>query len=221
MTDLFKYPSIRHFVALTDVRDDKVLTDKERYNFLDKSLVLEEKLDGANLGFSVEDGVVRVQNRGKWIDLSRPEPQFKKLNNWIEQANLKKKLYEKFILFGEWMYAKHSILYTELNDWFYAYDIYNRESGKWASREVLSLICGSLSIYTAPHFMSGIFETDQLIDYTKIRSSLYDGPLEGIVIRVENENECLDKAKIVREDFTQAIEEHWSSKTLIPNRRVS
>lgn len=220
MTDLFKYPSIRHLVALTDVRQDKVFTSKELEAFLDNDLILEEKLDGANLGFSTNHRIVVAQNRGKIIDLRTPEPQFKKLKDWINQSQLRD-LSENYILFGEWMYAKHSILYTELCDWFYAYDLYDRESGKWASREVLTNLCGSLGIYTAPHFLSGRFELDQLIDQTRTRSFLYDGPKEGIVIRVEDDFNCKQVAKIVRADFTQSIEEHWSSRTLIPNRRVS
>ena len=36
-------------------------------------------------------------------------------------------LSEKFILFGEWCYAQHSIFYDRLPDWFLGFDIYDKD----------------------------------------------------------------------------------------------
>jgi hypothetical protein len=46
---------------------------------------VEEKVDGANLGLSVdEDGELRAQNRGTYLNLDAPHGQFKPLRRWID-----------------------------------------------------------------------------------------------------------------------------------------
>ena len=66
----FKFPSTPHLAALPDVdiREDKVLSESERFDFLRHSLVVEEKVDGANLGISFDsEGNIRAQNRGAYL----------------------------------------------------------------------------------------------------------------------------------------------------------
>jgi len=67
---LHKYPSTQHLAWLgrENVRDDKVLTPAEVRSFLSESAVVEEKVDGANLGLSFgKAGELRFQNRGNWL----------------------------------------------------------------------------------------------------------------------------------------------------------
>ncbi len=49
--DFFKFPSTPHLATLpgVDIRGDKVLSESERDAFLKHGLVVEEKVDGANL----------------------------------------------------------------------------------------------------------------------------------------------------------------------------
>lgn len=64
---MHKFPRTPHLANLgsSSVRDDKVFTDRERANFLEHEVTLEEKIDGANLGISFdEEGNVVLQNRG-------------------------------------------------------------------------------------------------------------------------------------------------------------
>lgn len=60
-----------------------MLSPAEAEDLLSGPVVLEEKLDGANLGFSVSpDGVLRAQNRGQYL----PQPfhgQFARLGPWL------------------------------------------------------------------------------------------------------------------------------------------
>ena len=63
MTDFFRFPHTPHiaWLATGAPRDDKVLSPDEAHELLAGEVVLEEKLDGANLGFSVSpDGVLRA-----------------------------------------------------------------------------------------------------------------------------------------------------------------
>jgi len=83
----FRYPHTPHLAWLAPglPREDKVLSDIERAEFLSHSLIVEEKVDGANVGFSVaENGELRIQNRGSFLDRATAAPQFKPLFRWAD-----------------------------------------------------------------------------------------------------------------------------------------
>ena len=44
------------------------------------------------------------------------------------------------------------------------------------------------------------------------------GPMEGVVVRREDADHGLARAKLVRADFTQAIEGHWRNRAIEWNR---
>jgi hypothetical protein len=47
------------------------------------------------------------------------------------------------------------------------------------------------------------------------------GPLEGVVIRRESPEWCEARAKLIRVDFTQAIDTHWRRRRIEWNRVAS
>lgn len=62
-------------------------------------------------------------------------------------------------------------------------------------------------------------DLDQLRERVHATHSQFrQGNLEGIVIRRENADWLEQRAKLVRADFTQTIEEHWRSRALEWNR---
>ena len=71
--DIYKFPRTHHLAILGDntdsiIRDDKVMSESERYDFLSHELVLEEKVDGANLGISFDrEANILCQNRGEYL----------------------------------------------------------------------------------------------------------------------------------------------------------
>ncbi|EQD75717.1 DNA ligase III-like protein, partial [mine drainage metagenome] len=87
MTDFFRFPHTPHVAWLGEgaPRDDKVLAPDEARALLMDAMVVEEKLDGANLGLSLApDGSLRAQNHGQY--LSTPHMgQFARLPAWLAQ----------------------------------------------------------------------------------------------------------------------------------------
>ena len=85
MNAFFRFPHTPHLAWLGrgEPRDDKVLSEAEAAELLSAEVVLEEKVDGANLGFSLSaDGELRVQNRGQY--LAEPHSgQFARLPQWL------------------------------------------------------------------------------------------------------------------------------------------
>jgi len=54
----------------------------------------------------------------------------------------------------------------------------------------------------------------------QMKSKFSDGPLEGVVIRREDEEWLQARAKLVRPDFAQAIDAHWRSRRIELNHRT-
>jgi hypothetical protein len=66
----FRFPHTPHLAWLGNgpVRDDKVFTAQEAEDFLAHAVAVEEKVDGANIGFSLDaDGELQIQQRGDYL----------------------------------------------------------------------------------------------------------------------------------------------------------
>jgi ATP-dependent RNA circularization protein (DNA/RNA ligase family) len=224
MSDFFRFPHTPHLLWLGEgtPRDDKVLSAAEAKSLLANEVVVEEKLDGANLGFSLDpDGRLRAQNRGQYL----AEPyagQFARLTSWLAQHDepLRDVLTPERILFGEWCAARHSLDYDTLPDWFLLFDVYDRNTGRfWSTirRNTLAKIAG---LTTVPALYQGHTTLSALQQKVMNTPSYYriGQALEGLVMRRESTEWCEARAKLVRPDFTQSIEAHWRRRAIEWNR---
>ena len=223
MTDFFRFPHTPHIAWLASgaPRDDKVLSPEEAAEILIGDGVIEEKLDGANLGLSVSpEGVLRAQNRGQYL----VEPfhgQFARLDDWLgsHEDRLFDALGTNLIVYGEWCAARHSLDYATLPDWLLVFDVYDRDTGQFWSTARRNAWAAQLGLTTVPRLHAGHVDMPQLLDWVHSKTSQFrQGPLEGMVIRRENADWLERRAKLVRADFTQAIESHWRSRALEWNR---
>jgi ATP-dependent RNA circularization protein (DNA/RNA ligase family) len=219
MTDFFRFPHTPHLDWLGKgyPRDDKVLTPVEAKELLTGEVLVEEKLDGATLGISIgPDGCIRAQNRGQYL-MEPFNGQFSRLNSWLAQHQwvLKDHLSADWILFGEWCAAKHSLDYSRLPDWFVVFDVYDRSNQRFFSTKRRNQLVKTLGFNYVPTLFEG---TTKLIDLIKLldtaRSFYRNGLPEGLIIRHQSNQWCLQRAKLVRADFTQAIEDHWRKKII-------
>ena len=126
----FKFPHTPHLLWLGRMpgREDKVFSPEEASAFVEGEITVEEKVDGTNIGFSLdESGVLRVQSRGNYLARSS-HPQFQPLWPWIETRRfaLIGALRPGLMLFGEWCFALHSVPYKQLPDWFLGFDVDDR-----------------------------------------------------------------------------------------------
>jgi hypothetical protein len=123
------------------------------------------------------------------------------------------------MLFGEWCYAEHSIRYTRLPDWLLVFDVYDRACGQFWSTERRDHLVAKLGLVTVPRLAAGRFNLPRLQRLLG-DSRLGDVPAEGVYLRGDEGDWLAARAKLVRPEFTQAIGEHWSHRTLKPNTRV-
>lgn len=227
MGEFFRFPHTPHLSWLGEAepRDDKVLSATDVAGLLNSDVVVEEKLDGANLGFSLDAaGELRVQNRGTY--LSEPYAgQFARLPAWLAThgESIAEALLEHdespLILFGEWCAARHSLAYTRLPDWLLLFDVFDTKAGRFWSTTRRNALARNLGLATAPQVACGRYRLNDLIDGLDTWPSRFrDGPLEGVVVRRESAEWCEQRAKLVRADFTQSIGEHWRGRQVQWNR---
>lgn len=221
MSDFFRFPSTPHLAWLGDrsaLRDDKLLSAEQADALLARPVVVEEKLDGANLGLSLDaDGNLRAQNRGQYL----AEPyggQFSRLSAWLGQHDqaLRDILTPGLILFGEWCAARHSLDYGALPDWFLAFDVYDKTNGTFWNTQQRNSLAAEAGLTVVPRVFEGHTSPSDLLRLVAETPSRYrtGQPLEGVVVRRETALICEARAKLVRADFTQAIDEHWRSRAI-------
>jgi len=223
MTGFFRFPHTPHLVWLGEgvPRDDKVLSVREAATLLAGDVVVEEKLDGANLGLSLApDGGLRAQNRGQY--LAEPHAgQFTRLPAWLGQHSeaLRAVLKPNLIIFGEWCAARHSLDYAALPDWFLLFDVYDRAAARFWSTSRRNTLARAAGLITVPQWLHGKTTVAALKQLVIAHPSRYRaGGLEGVVIRRESPEWCEARAKLVRADFTQAIDTHWRKRAIEWNR---
>lgn len=221
---IVKFPRTRHLVNLgAAARDDLILSDVS--SFLNRPLCVEEKIDGANFGISVDpvSYALVTQNRSHVVSAGY-HPQFSKLTPWLSANSAA--LYTllepgREILFGEWLVAQHSIHYTRLPGYFVAFDLYDKVTNSFLSRErleerlegsgipLIRLICRRS--FTNARELAALA--------TETRSAYYDGPVEGVYLRICEDGRTVDRAKIVRPDFLSG-NDHWTKKMMVVNTVV-
>lgn len=221
--DFYRFPQIPHVAWSGEgsPRDDKLMSPDEVQSLLRGAVVVEEKLDGANLGFSVDPaGKLRAQNRGQYL-IEPYAGQFARLSGWMSQrgTDLTKALGEHLIAFGEWCAARHSLEYSALPDWWLLFDVYDRRERKFWSTRRRDALARNLKLATVPKVADGHQTVASLQGIlADVHSRYHDGPLEGVVVREENAQWLLARGKLVRAEFAQAIGDHWRNRTLQWNR---
>mmetsp|Transcript_59951 Transcript_59951/g.130029 ORF Transcript_59951/g.130029 Transcript_59951/m.130029 type:complete len:1381 (-) Transcript_59951:223-4365(-) len=231
-TRKLKFPSTAHLKNLgAATRDDKIC-DAERVGLFcgGRALVtVEEKIDGANLGISLDSHYEpRLQARSKWVNWET-DLQFRGLKEWLQEhgAALCDVLERnRHILFGEWCAFLHTVPYARLPGYFIAFDIYDRKVGRFLSRQSFHRRLRDASgskIPCVPVLAQRILRsTEEAEELLAAQTSFGDGPLEGVYLRVDecpapgpapgpaSESYLLDRCKLVRREFQQAIEEGGS-----------
>lgn len=224
MQEFVKFPSTPHLAVLdgVSVRNDKVLSLSERECFLAHNVTVEEKIDGANLGISFDgEGRLRAQNRGNVL---RPPMtgQWKALPEWMvrRSGHFWDVLSDRYILFGEWCYAKHSVFYDQLPDWFVGFDVFDSEADRFVCKETRDDFLANLELTVVPCVARGRLTFKEIIEHLG-KSQYGEAPMEGLYLRYDEGDWLGQRAKLVRRDFMQSIEQHWSRGMLEVNRLMA
>ncbi len=231
--DFIKYPRTPHLTGSIGTSDDKRLSPKHSAKFLaDESLVIEEKLDGTNVGIHFSDaGMLVLQCRGHLITEGM-HAQYDLFKQWacVKQEHFAKFLQSRYVLFGEWMYARHNIHYQELPHYFFAFDIYDKHEATFHGRDRRREMIDNLAVHTPPVLHNGPVKLDQL--NRMITTSRFDGHfehhsalgmdqlMEGLYLRIEADGNIVGRAKYVRYEFSERVRQNagWRHQAIVANK---
>src|SRR5207253_963468 len=92
-----------------------------------------------------------LQSRGHYLAGGPRERQFELLKSWAARyaAELWELLADRYVLYGEWLYGKHSIFYTDLPHYLLEFDLYDRLETMFLSTE-----CRRILLQDAPFIVS-------------------------------------------------------------------
>jgi ATP-dependent RNA circularization protein (DNA/RNA ligase family) len=232
LDDFRKFPRTYHLFEVQKgrmARDDLLLEGKNAQPFYKEPVTVEEKIDGSNLGLSLDPNTLKIlaQNRSHYVT-SQSHQQFKTLDIWInEHPELYDILHPHYILFGEWVYAKHSLHYDRLPGYFVAFDIYDKKAEKYLSvKERNKRLKDTTIPVIQPLVLDQVMPTRQHYEKLLDTKSHYikdsQLPLEGIYIRVDDDQTgyLKHRCKVVRSDFIQTVDTsgHWMTKEVVKNQ---
>lgn len=230
--DFFKYPRTPHLFGSKGTDDDKHLAERESNQFIaDSSLIVEEKVDGTNVGIHfAANGQMMLQCRGHEITEGM-HPQYDLFKQWTSAKLLvlEEMLEDRFILYGEWLYARHSIHYRALPHYFFEFDIFDKQAIQFLDLPTRLKMLEGTGIKTVPVVHRGKTTADAL--WSMIGRSAFeahfdnpmtgrtDDRMEGLYLRTESSGFVTGRAKLVRPEFVEKIKqsEHWQHQVMVPN----
>ena len=231
--NFIKYPRTPHLFGSKGTDDDKHLNQNDSEKFIaDPSLIVEEKIDGTNVGIHFNStGRMVLQCRGHEITEGM-HPQYDLFKQWtsVKRPTLESMLGDSFILYGEWLYAKHSVFYRGLPHYFFEFDIYDKQASCFLDlNERLNMLEGT-GLHTVPILHRGPLNTERILaligpskfdsEFENPLSGQNDNLMEGLYLRTEKNDRVTARAKIVRPEFVEKVKqsEHWQHQAMIPNQ---
>lgn len=235
--EILKYPRTPHLEgsrlqAGDDSRDQVPLATLRAVH-----AVVEEKLDGANAAVSfTAGGELLLQSRGHYLSGGGRERQFALFKQWAQahEDRLLARLEDRYVMYGEWLFAKHSVSYDRLPHYFCEFDVFDRHERVFLSTPRRHALLAGSPVVSVPVLREGALPTSakalrELVRPSLARSEEWRAAFErtvarqsldlaqawrqtdsselaeGLYIKVENEREVLGRYKWVRPDFVQTI----------------
>jgi len=203
MPKKYKYPRTPHLPWSEGcTNDDKKLNSTD--HFKGKMVVVTEKMDGENTNIGKDYYHARSLDGNHHNSQSYVKNIASKIQHML--------LPEERVC-GENLFAKHSIYYDNLEDYFLYFSIWNNDYCKpW---DITLGMCSCMGLNSVPVIYRGRYD-EKLIKAIKIKDNM-----EGYVVRLEDGfgyNE-FDKsvAKFVRRDHVQT-DSHWKSQQIVKNK---
>ncbi len=144
-----------------------------------------------------------------------------------------KRIDDRYVVYGEWLYAKHTVFYNALPHYFCEFDVYDRRDGRFLSTPARRSLLTGLPITSAPVLGEGTATTlAALVDHVgpstcrtaRWRSCLAeaaraanadpdrvaaesdaDDAMEGLYLKIESGDQVTERLKWVRPTFLTAV----------------
>lgn len=251
MTPMRKYPRTRHLLGSRLQAGDEDLDAVPMGELEGRHVVVEEKMDGANCGVSFgPDAGLLLQSRGHYLTGGPRERQFDLLKQWTGAMvdRLFDALGGRYVMYGEWLYAKHTVYYDALPHYFMEFDVLDTATGGFLDTVRRKELLGELPVHPVKVLYAGPFPGEEELlrligrshfitpdaprnfrdeverqgwDVERaVRQTDLSGTMEGLYLKVEEDGVVKERLKFVRAEFLQTVtaDGHWQDRPIIPNR---
>lgn len=235
--NIHKYPRTAHLAGSGIQRGDEDVPIRPWRELENRYLVIEEKMDGANSAISFDEtGQLLLQSRGHFLNGGPREVQFNLFKTWAHThtSQLADVLEDRHIMYGEWLYAKHTVFYTDLPHYFLEFDIYDKRHDEFLSTERRRrLLLQASCIASVKVLHTGLIQTPQQLTsligpshfintdhQARLRDACQERHLdasqvlketdlsqfmEGLYIKIEEDGIVKERYKYVRSGFLQTV----------------
>lgn len=207
--NLLKYPRTRHIEGSRLQPGDEDLSSVPWDELAELPLVIEEKVDGANSAISFDDaGRLLLQSRGHYLTGGAREKHFAFFKTWAttHQTAIRERIGCRYVVYGEWLYAKHTIYYDELPHYFLEFDVFDRHTGQFLATERRQELLRGLPIASVPVIHTGrhleLTHVTSLVTHSRFKSSAWQEHL-----RATASEQSLDPDRVVRETDPSSLSE--------------
>lgn len=205
-SDYVKYPRTMHCPWSNPSKDDRIISDISHFNGIE--VVVTEKLDGENSSIYSDHIHARSLSAVSGVDHSYVKTLQSRLSGDIPVG---------WRFCGENLYAQHSVIYDNLESYFYLFSIWN-EINECLSWDETTEWAELLGVKTVPVLYRGIYNEELIKNLWN--ESMRD-IREGYVIRTSNSFPFRDfrkwVMKFVRTNHV-TTETHWRHKKIQPNK---
>lgn len=237
--ELAKYPRTPHLQGSRYQQGDKG-RPTDYADLIGRHIVVEEKLDAANSGVSFDaNAELLLQSRGHYLAVDRMgsrERDFNLFKQWgrAQEHRLLDVLEDRYVMYGEYMHAKHSVFYDALPALFCEFDIWDRSAEYFLDTASRMKLLDSVPVVSVPVLYAGVapkriedllvlvgpsaarslqwrksFESEvarQKLDLALCwKQTDVSDFSEGLYLKVEDNGKTVERYKFVRPDFVQTI----------------
>ena len=236
MNDIRKYPRTRHILGSRLQPGDEDSGIAPFDDIAGRHLIVEEKVDGANAAISFDpQGRLMLQSRGHYLTGGPRERHFDLFKRWANGISdaIRPVLGDRFVVFGEWLYAKHTIFYDTLPHYFLEFDVLDRRAERFLSTPVRRRLLAGSQFCSVPVLHEGPVANAAMLTALVRRSAFKSESwrerlvestqtpehrprlvaqqtdesdlMEGLYVKVEESGRVVDRFKYVRPDFLTTV----------------
>ncbi len=225
MNTLPSYPRIPHLPHNPNVGVGDIIAsnDTTKIIWTSNNVSIQEKLDGANLAITFEDGHPILRNRDKFlskatIKKTSAKQQFKYAWNWVYENKAKFLQANDYSFYGEWVWAAHGIHYDNITDWYYVYDVLDKNKKLFLDTKEAQKITEDIGLnFIKPVFYGAVKGYEELVSLAEEKTSFAtNGQREGIVVKVSDGKYIINLFKMVRTGYEQG--KLWDHQIITKNK---
>jgi len=188
-----------------DQRSVALVAPGEVDSWYTEQVLVEEKLDGANVSLWLEGGSIRAAPRGGRDAMDRAR-QMGRLRAWTAEHDIQLRplLANCTAIYGEWLWRRHTVAYDHLPDWLVVLDLWSTGRGFVPAAEKTCRV-EEQRLCLPPVLFEGVLGSRESLEGLMVRSRFGSETMEGAVLRRDGL-----RCKVVHHGFSRKTDADWA-----------